>query len=222
MIYEVYEQKYRVQHAELKQLQSQINPHFMYNSLFILYRLSTKTGDETLIRFSKYLGDYFEFITRNSRDEVSLQEEVRHSRNYVEVQLIRFSNQIHVEFEELPPAFNNVQVPRIILQPVMENAYKYALEPKERDALLRIHFIVEPHGLIIVVEDNGEVIDAVAVEQLQQRLNSNDPTEETSGIVNVHRRLQYLFGPEYGLSVSVSPIGGLRVTIKIPHYDQEE
>jgi len=219
MIVEVYEQKYRAQHAEIKQLQSQINPHFFYNSLFILYRLSKKTGDEVLIRFSKYLGDYFEFVTRNTRTEVSLREEVQHALNYVEIQSIRFAHQIKVDFDELPAGDQAIQVPRIVLQPIIENAYKYALEEKEDEGRLAVRFEAVPDGLMISVEDNGEAMDESRAQELNRLLDSPDPMEETSGMINVHRRLKYRYGEKYGLSLSVSELGGLKVTIQIPRGD---
>ena len=220
MIVEVYEQKYRAQHAEIKQLQSQINPHFFYNSLFILYRLSKKTGDEVLIRFSKYLGDYFEFVTRNTRTEVSLREEVQHALNYVEIQSIRFAHQIKVDFDELPIDFQAIQIPRIVLQPIIENAYKYALEEKEDEGRLAVRFDAEPDGLMISVEDNGEGMNETRAQELNNRLlNSPDPMEETSGMINVHRRLKYRYGEKYGLSLSVGELGGLKVSIQIPRGD---
>lgn len=216
MIYEIGEQKYRTQHAELKQLQSQINPHFLYNSLFILYRLAKKNGDENQIKFAKYLSDYFQFMTRNSSDEVALAEEVRHARNYVEIQKFRFAHHIEVIFEELPAAYESLVVPRLILQPIIENAYKYGLEHKEAESKLQIRFMEEADSLIIQVEDNGDHSDAALAASLQHRLDDIELSQETTGLINVHKRLRYRFGSGYGLVISKEASNLFRVSLKLP------
>jgi len=216
MIQEVYEQKFRVQHAELKQLQSQINPHFLYNSLFILYRLAKKNGDENQIRFSKYLSDYFQFITRNSSDTVTLAEEAQHAKTYVEIQKMRFASQIEVEFEELPISYADLMVPRLIIQPLLENAYKYGLEEKETGAKLTVRFAEDQTSLLVRVEDNGEFTDPDLIENLRRKLNAHDAGLETTGILNVHRRLQLQFGTGYGLAIAQGESGGFLATIRLP------
>ncbi|CAK4815489.1 unnamed protein product [Aphanomyces euteiches] len=217
MIYEVYEQKYRVQHAELKQLQSQINPHFLYNSLFILYRLAKKNRDENQIKFTKYLSDYFQFMTYNSSDEVLLGEEVQHAKNYVEIQMMRFADQIEVSFEELPAFYAQVKVPRLILQPIVENAYKHGLEHRISGGKLQVSFLAQDDSLLIMVEDTGKAVDETVLKSLQRRLENTDVTQETTGLINVHRRLSFRFGAGFGLSVSKGGLDGFKVTLKLPN-----
>lgn len=117
-----------MQRAELRQLQSQINPHFLYNSFFILNSLA-RTGDTDRIeQFTNMLGEYFRFITRNGTDHVPLKEEVEHSRIYTEIQQLRFSRRIKVDFGQVPLEMEQIQVPRLIIQPIIENAYEHSLE----------------------------------------------------------------------------------------------
>ncbi|GGD72577.1 sensor histidine kinase [Paenibacillus nasutitermitis] len=216
MIYKVYEQKYRVQHAELKQLQSQINPHFLYNSLFILYRLAKKNRDENQIKFTKYLSDYFQFMTYNSSDEVCLADEVQHAKNYVEIQTFRFADQIEVVFQELPEACSHIMVPRLILQPIVENAYKHGLEHRQNGGKLHVTFVEQDDILLIMVEDTGKHVDEAVIKSLQKRLDSTDASQETSGLINVHRRLIYRFGADFGLALSRGLLQGFQVTLKLP------
>lgn len=220
MIHEIYEQKYRAKNAELKQLQSQINPHFLYNSLFILYRLAKKNGDDNQIKFTKYLSDYFQFITRNSSDEVLLSEEVQHARNYVDIQTIRFAHSIQVQFDELPSSPTAIKVPRLILQPIIENAYKYGLEYIESGGKLQVTFVREGQDLTITVEDNGERADDSLIAEMQRRLEEKDDSRETTGLVNVHRRLQFRFGAAYGLQVSKGSLSGFKVTMTLPVHEK--
>jgi len=216
MINEVYEHKYRVQHAELRQLQSQINPHFLYNSLFILNRLAKKSGDPIQIDFTRYLSNYFHFMTRNSSSEVLLAEEVAHARNYVEIQTIRFSHLIQVRFDDLPDELSSIPVPRLVLQPIVENAYKYALERRVSGGKLSVTFEVLDHDAWIYIEDNGEHLEETAVRRLQKRLSEFNHAEETTGLINLHRRLVYRFGSEYGISLSMGAESGLKVAMRLP------
>ena len=140
LIDQSYRQRMLVQRAELKQLQSQINPHFLYNSFFILNTMARVGDTKPLLVFTKQLGDYFRFIARNAADVIPLHLEVRHARLYTEIQAMRFSRRLRVEFGELPVQAAAWDVPRLILQPVIENAFQHGLERKEQGGLLRVTF----------------------------------------------------------------------------------
>ncbi|MFC5404741.1 sensor histidine kinase [Cohnella soli] len=215
-IVEVYEQKISTQHAELKQLQSQINPHFLYNSLFILYRLAKKSEDEVQMAFTQHLSDYFQFITRTNAEEVTLLEEVKHVTSYIEIQSIRFAGQIRVEMQEIPEPLRQFPVPRLILQPIVENAYKYALENRVGGGRLQITYEEADELLRIHVEDNGDSLTDQNISMLRGRLlDTGQSALETTGVMNVHQRLRIRYGADSGLAVERSALGGLKVTIQI-------
>lgn len=215
LIGEVYEERIRSQEAELKQLQSQINPHFLYNSFFILQGLVRMHDVQTAERLIQHLGDYFKFITRTGAETVSLEQEVSHSKAYTDIQSLRFSRQIRVDWEELPEQFHELQVPRLILQPIIENAYVHGLEDKEADGILTIRFEAADEVLIIKVEDNGENISEAGLAELQYKLRSHVLGKESTGILNVHRRLKLRYGEPYGLSVARGSDGGLLVVLRL-------
>ncbi|SFT04955.1 sensor histidine kinase [Paenibacillus sp. BC26] len=214
LIGEVYEERIRSQQAELKQLQSQINPHFLYNSFFMLQGLVRMRDVQTAEHLLQHLGDYFKFITRTGNETIPLDQEIHHSKSYTEIQTLRFSRQIRVEWEELPEAFRRLPVPRLILQPVIENAYVHGLEDKVSNGLLSIRFAIEDEDLLIQVEDNGENISEAALEELRHRMQ-HDLTKESTGILNVHRRLQLRYGEHYGLAVSRGAEGGVLVEMRL-------
>jgi len=88
-----------------------------------------RVGDyDTLERFTEQLGEYFRFVTRSAADEVPLSAEVNHARVYTEIQAMRFSNRIKVYFDDMPEEYSKIQVPRLILQPIIENAFVHGLE----------------------------------------------------------------------------------------------
>lgn len=217
LIDQSYKQKMLIQKAEMKQLQSQINPHFLYNSFFIINTM-TRTGDyDNLNKFTEQLGRYFQFITRSAADEVTLSKEVEHARVYTEIQAMRYSNRIRVEFEELPDEFSEVIVPRLILQPIIENAFEHGLRMKVTDGILSIRFIKEKNGIYIIVENNGEEINEDKMVILQGKLtNYRDKNVDVTAIQNIHMRLQMKFGQDYGLSIEKVETGGVRVIISIP------
>ncbi|MBE7680511.1 HAMP domain-containing protein [Paenibacillus sp. P13VS] len=204
-----------MQRAELKQLQSQINPHFLYNSFFILNSLA-RTGDTDRIeQFTNMLGEYFRFITRNGTDHVPLKEEVEHSRIYTEIQQLRFSRRIKVDFGQVPLEMEQIQVPRLIIQPIIENAYEHSLEKNTDMGLLRVHFNMEESFIEFVVEDNGNELRMEDIELLQERLLNETSTDEMTGLMNIHRRLRLTYGEKSGLFLAKSELQGLRVAVRI-------
>nr|WP_240545842.1 sensor histidine kinase [Paenibacillus artemisiicola] len=215
LIHKLYEQEIRVKSSELKQLQSQINPHFLYNTYFILHRLAKMDDIENVILFSQYLGEYFQFITRNGAAEIPLEDEVKHGRLYVEIQQIRFSNRIDVEFDELPEGCRQVMVPKLILQPILENAYKYGMERKKDDGLITVKIRQDDAAIRISVEDNGAGMTDEELGKLQSQLGLQLEGGEITGLRNVHRRLQLQFGKDSGLRLHHGSEGGLRVDVTI-------
>ena len=119
LIDEVYVQTNLAQRAQLKQLQAQINPHFLYNSFFILSRRIKRGDYDNAVEIAEHLGDYFRFLTRNESDYIPLCKEVEHAQSYAAVQAARFVDRIRVEFGELPEEAAGILVPRLILQPLL-------------------------------------------------------------------------------------------------------
>lgn len=215
-------QQILVSRANLKQLQSQINPHFMYNSYYILYRLIKRGDREGSMKLAEYLGQFYRYVTRNAGDEKPLREEVDHVRNYAQIQKIRFQDALDVQIDEPDEEIAQICVPRLILQPLVENAFKYAYDenPDERMRLL-VRFEVEsPRRFDIIVENSGD-IQPQTLEAIRDRLQSNDEGMETTALVNIHRRLQVYFGGASALRVDRSPLGGLRVCMHIEDAREE-
>lgn len=217
LIQKVYQQQILLQKAELKQLQAQINPHFLYNSYFFLHRL-IKRDPESATLFSKKMGIYFRYITRNGDDYATLADENRHCRIYAEMQSARFEGRIRVDYGKLPESKSRLLVPRLILQPLLENAFKYGLEDKVADGLLRVSFHEQPQGLTVCVEDNGDVLRDEELRKMKLQLEGTEKgnVTEMTGLSNIHRRLQIAFPKGGGLRLSRSALGGLRAELFFP------
>lgn len=220
LIHEVYEQKLRSQRSELKQLQSQINPHFLYNSYFVLHRTMQLGESDKALRLTKHLGEYFRYITRSGADEVSLTAEWNHTLAFVEIQMLRFARRMETRCGELPDLWQNIRVPKLIFQPIVENAYEHGLKDKMSGGIVELTFerrLEENVAMmVLIVEDNGNGLADEQIEEMNSQLNMGENASETTGMMNVHRRLQLRFGGQYGLSLSRGLLGGLRVDIKIP------
>jgi len=216
LVHEVYEQQYRARLSELRHLQSQINPHFLYNTYFLLYRMAQRKDFDNVVPLAKHLGEYFQYITRDGADEAPFEAEAAHAKTYMDIQSIRFEDRIHAAFEPVPEEARSVLVPRLVLQPLIENAYKHALERKESDARLLVAADIVDGALRVVVEDNGDQMTAERAEALQTELERSAEAAETTGLFNVHRRLRIKYGERGGLRLQAADPQGLRVEMTIP------
>lgn len=214
LIEQVYMQKIYTQQAELKQLQSQISPHFLYNSFFVLQNMADSGDTENLSLYTGLMGQYFQYITRNAQEDAFLREETDHARIYATLQARRFRNRISLEFAELPASLHNEPVPRLILQPIIENSFEHGLQGKTGDGRLWVEFIDAVDYFQIIVGDNGEM-DPENIRSLEEKLDSPDTELETSGLINVHRRVRLRFGPDSGICLQAAAGGGLVVVLKI-------
>ncbi|MBU7320247.1 sensor histidine kinase [Paenibacillus oleatilyticus] len=214
-IEENYEHKIAIQQSELKQLQSQINPHFLYNSFFNIYMMCKVGDSDGAAELSQKLGSYYQYITRNGSDEVPLYKEYQHALDYCEIQCIRFSNRIRYEHEEIPDYAKAVTVPRLIIQPIVENVFEHAFEDGMRNGILSMTADYQEGVVRIRVEDNGRLLTDETLQSLQEQLRDESGPQEKTGLMNVNNRLQLKYGAGSGLFVSRSQHGGLRVELMI-------
>lgn len=210
-IEENYRQKVMRTESKFKALQAQINPHFLYNC-FANIRSFCKMGDiESVALMTENLSKLFLYITRNAAPIVPLCNEAENLQNYLQIQQMRFGDRVLVEVQELPEEFRDVPIPKLCLQPIAENAYKYAFADKDSGGIFRVGYAVSGNELSITLEDNGDISDR----QIAEIARSLTDAAETSGIVNVSRRLQH-YADGYGrVEVTRSSLGGLCVTLRL-------
>lgn len=212
-----YRQRILVQRAELKQLQAQINPHFLYNSFFILYSMTLRGDYDELMAFELQLGEYYQFITRNTSDEVTLYQEVSHARTYSQIQQKRFGERIAVNFGEFPADCGGLMVPRLVLQPIIENAFEHGLEQLEENGRLDVRFEQDADELRIYICNNGGRIAAELLKKLQTSLSSDSNDDEVTGLVNIHRRIQLYYSDRSDCGLTVSNVqDGVEVIVRLP------
>jgi len=208
LIDQAYKQKILTQRAELKQLQAQIKPHFLYNSFFIINTMA-QLGDENLIEFTNHLGEYYRYLTRNTADIIPLCEEVEHARTYTRIQTMRFSKNLEVDFSPCPEAFEQYPVPRLIIQPLIENAFEHAVDKRMKDRKIAVSFLVCQERLHIMVEDNGKNLTDEMLLKLQKDLMVQSDDIEVTALLNINRRLKLQYDDASGVLLKRSSLGGL-------------
>lgn len=220
LIDENYVARIRTSEAELKHLQSQIQPHFLYNSLFSIKQMAEVENVELIQEFTDYLGQYFRYMSRDSHSEVSLGEEVDHALVYASIQKIRFGSRVQLQLEELSREYRDITIPRVIIQPIVENVFEHALAKRSQGGILKLSYQVEHDKLSVRIEDDGDQLSDEILSSLQasfqESANQRHGNEEITGLMNVNQRLRIKFGTGYGLSAQRSALGGLCMILNIP------
>ena len=212
------DEKYRMgihlKSAELKALQSQINPHFLYNTLDLVNWLAFSGRTDDIHRAVVSLSKYYRLVLNKGQDTLTLEEELQHVGYYVKIQDIRFPGRI-TYLEEVDPGVKGSLVPKIMLQPLVENAIQHGIwEKPEKRGTIRI-LGGEKDGVVWVrVMDDGAGMDSGTLEHVMDGTITS--TGSGYGIRNVHARLQLMFGEEYGLSYESREGEGTCVTIRFP------
>ncbi|MCK9858591.1 sensor histidine kinase [Paenibacillus sp. ATY16] len=211
LIENVYEEKLRRREATLKHLQSQINPHFLYNCLFYIKNMARMKNEKAVVAMALNLGEYFRYITRSENDVATIREELSMVTNYLEIQSLRLER---MRFTiEVPDELMNKTISRLTLQPIVENAIVHGLEPQAENGEIRIRGYAEDGVYRLVVEDSGIGMTNEETQKLQLSLTKPLDDNMGCGTWNVHQRLIYLFGEGAGLSYSRSDLGGIKTTI---------
>ncbi|WP_020618723.1 sensor histidine kinase [Paenibacillus daejeonensis] len=215
LVEEVLQKKMELQEAHLKMLQSQINPHFLYNSLYQGYRMAKSGETEHVASLCKYLGDYFRFVTRNAMTEhVRLADELRFTETYLEIQKLRFSDRLHSRIT-VEDGLEELLVPVLMLQPLVENAILHGFEDYSSFSQIDIDIARTLHDSVVVtVRDNGGGMSAERLQEVKKLLEAPILDQEHCGMWNVHQRLLRSFAGSSGLII-VSDDSGTEITFSI-------
>ena len=214
-----YRQTITLQQAQLKTLQAQINPHFLYNSFFFLRSMLEDEDTETAAKFTGYLGKYFRYITKADGSLLTLESEYDHAVTYLKIQLMRFGETIQAEIPPVPEELKQHRVPKLFLQPVLENCIVHGMTGSSGIVRIRISFAADGGEVSVTVENSGDGFDPELPKTLTRRLENDTDGSRTTGLVNVHRRLKLCYGTHGGVELSVSDLGGLMVKLRIGEKD---
>lgn len=197
---QVYEEQIRAQQAELKQLQLQIDPHFLFNSLYLVYRMAQSDGHTTIAELSLNLSKYYRYITKMPQQIVSLRDEVDHVTNYMEIQRIRFSPRITIDVQPLPEEIADEQIPSLIIQPIVENAFQHGVKDIASGGIVSMRYTYTDREIQVIVSDNSGRMGEKEVQALWERVCAHD-APESDALRNLYRRLQLYYGHDHGLEL---------------------
>ena len=215
LVKEQYENGKAIKSAELKALQAQINPHFLYNTLDLINWEAMDHNAPEIAEISRALARYYKISLNRGEDLISLNEELRHVETYVQIQNYRFDNRISLHID-VPDELRDLKIQKIVLQPLVENAILHGmlmLEKGERGTVT-ITGWKQSGDLFLTVKDEGVGMPA---SQLRNILTDKPVVDRHGyGIRNIHKRLQLQYGEKYGLHFDSTLGKGTTVTIRIP------
>ncbi|QUI24032.1 sensor histidine kinase [Vallitalea pronyensis] len=218
---EVYRSKYQKKEAELKALQSQITPHFLYNTLNSIRCVAILQNAKTV---SSMLGSLIELLqgtVGNKHVYITLEEEIQQVDHYVKLQQFRYNDAFSVTYD-LEDNVKQYKLPKLILQPLVENSLQHGLDLRGKEAHIGIQAFEKDGKLVIYVVDNGR---GITVETVEKIFNGEmDKTRKFSGIGinNVDERIKLYFGDEYGLTYLLDEKSGTKAMIKLPIIMSDE
>ena len=217
---QVYVAKIQQTEAELNALKSQIYPHFLYNTLEIIRMTAVSHSDEMVARMVEALSDQIRYLIGTVSDLVPLQSEVEILQKYIFLINCRFDNK--VEFQFSCDDMHSVMIPKLILQPLVENAFVHGIKPMEGRGRIQLQERRSGGNLILSVLDNGVGMNEAALHGIEALLASDKPGRkneyrwESIGLKNVHDRLRYLYGPQYGIRLFSTPGMGTVIQVTVP------
>lgn len=199
--------------AELELLQAQINPHFLYNTLDSIAILAEMEREEDVVTMVTMLSTLFRTSLSNGQQIIMLEEELRHVTSYLEIQHIRYSDIMQYTIE-VPEEMKKLAVPKLILQPLVENALYHGIKNKRGLGQIVISGHLQNGLIILQIRDNGAGMDPEKLEALRNGLYENKHTG--LGLMNVHKRIGLYCGEQYGLSFDSVLHEGTTVTVTLP------
>ncbi len=214
--------------AELRILQAQINPHFLYNTLdTIIWQAESGQGDE-VIRLTRTLSDFFRISLSAGADWIPVAQEIRHVDAYLSIQKTRYRDILRYAID-MPEEAGQVMMVKFLLQPLVENALYHGIKGRRGGGTIRISVRVEDGSLLFSVEDNGRGMTEPELKDIRDMLAAGAPTRRAAlepgrsgfGLRNVDMRIRLYYQQEKGLSITSGP-GGTSVTFRVPVRTREE
>ncbi len=217
---QVYLSKIKQTEAELNALKSQIYPHFLYNTLEVIRMTAVGRNDQMVADMIEALSDQIRYVIGTVNDLVPLGREVDILTKYIYLLNCRFSNK--VTFSYNCAHMENQLIPKLILQPLVENAFIHGIKPMDGPGHIQLMAEQDENRITLTVMDNGVGMDEDALNKLYTLLDSDQPGHKENyewasiGLKNVHDRLRYLYGSDYGISLYSTPGVGTVVKATIP------
>lgn len=217
-----YEQKQK-EEIRYRFLQSQINPHFIFNTLNNIKWVAYMSQADKVGEMLSALGLLMEASIGKGEDIIILSEEVRYIDNYIYLQKLRYGDRIDIKYY-IPGEILSCSVLKLMLQPLIENSIFHGFGNLKRKGLIKVNARREDHDLILIVSDNGNGMDSQKLDEVRKTLEQSEyvkPTQKV-GLYNVHQRIRLEFGNRYGLEIESILKSGTRVEIRLPYRNIQD
>lgn len=207
-----YENGKEVKHAELRALQAQINPHFLYNTLDLINWEALDCGADRITKISRALAKFYKLSLNKGKEFSKIRDELEHVGYYIMIQNFRYDNRLQLS-QEVPEELMEYEVLHIVLQPLVENSFVHGMAGKAETTILQLHICgyEEDDDLILEVADSG---CGMSEEQMKNILNSE--MGKGYGVRNIQTRIRLVYGEEYGLKYMKNEWGGVTVRLRFP------
>jgi two-component system, sensor histidine kinase YesM len=201
---------------EMRALQAEINPHFLYNTLEAINWMGRMNRVPEICDMTSMLADIMRYSIDNRREMVTIRDELIHVEKYLGIQKIRFGDKLHF-FIDIPEHLLDLSIPKLSLQPIVENCIIHGFRNKVEPGKIRVIGGERDHSVYINIEDNG---CGIKEETIHFLFNEEDNSSKRGiGFANVHKRLKLFYGKSYGLDLYSISGKGTRITVKLPEYD---
>ena len=221
LIQMVYVEQENKRTAEMKSLQEQIKPHFLYNTLDTISWMARDYDAEDIVRLVDALTKMFRIGLSHGKDIITVKEEITHVSNYLYIQKIRYKDKLNYVIH-VDESLYAIEVPKLILQPLVENAIYHGVKAKRGGGTITITGVPEGENLVFTVQDNGAGMPQEKVEELNRRMSERSVLDEQKsfGLFYIRERIQLCYGTGYGVHVESALGEGTRVTITLPLYQK--
>ena len=219
---DILQQERQKRRKELDVLQSQINPHFLYNTLDSIVWMTEAGRYQESIEMVTSLARFFRISLSKGRSMIPLADELEHARHYMNIQKIRYKNKFEFSMQ-IHPDTEGLYALKLSIQPILENAIYHGISGLDEDGEIRVEALRDKEDLVIRISDNGAGIPpAVAQTLLEEERPASHSKGSGIGLRNVHRRLRLYFGESYGLTVHSEPDEGTMVELRMPALDRQQ
>ena len=218
---DVIQQEEEKRRSELDVLQSQINPHFLYNTLDSVVWMTENGRTQEAVVMLTALARFFRISLSKGSNIIPIGDELEHARNYLTIQKMRYKNKFSVDISA-EPGIEKLYTIKLIVQPILENAIYHGMEYADGDGEIHIRAFREGENAVIEVEDNGPGMSDETVQQLLKPGRCSKAKDSGIGLRNVHQRIRLTFGAAYGLSIRSEPDNGTVVRICLPALEEED
>ncbi len=209
----IYAEQRQLKEIEFKALQSQINPHFLYNTLESIHWQALLCGHHEISTMVKALAGFYRISLSKGEAIIPLKNETEHVDNYMTIQEIRYREKME-SYIDISEEFYNVKIPKMTLQPLVENAIYHGLRGREAKGFIKITAERDGDDIIVKTIDNGTGMTPEQISRLNQTLEDNDPSVGY-GVRNVHQRIKLFLGSPYGLHYESNEYGGVTVNVRL-------